>query len=142
MPFIAVALLLSPAPTATPRFVLSGAPVKFVSLSLPHGCRRALPKLARLCTAKRHGQKNNIKAAFADFNRDGLEDIVVRFSVPYECGSGGCATEIYLAQPNGRFRRAELWLWTDGPVVPCRMFGRAGIAFPGAGPNFACFSLQ
>lgn len=105
-----------------------------------------------LCAAKRDGKDYSMETAFADFNQDGLEDVVVRTRSLFECGLRGCHTEIYLASTKGQLRR-KVWrrdhppsftevLITDGRVARCRVANQVGIAFPDRSPGFACFTLR
>lgn len=78
----------------------------------------------------------------ADLNRDGKADAVIRYLSLFDCGSHGCATDIYRGIGSGAFVKTNLNLVTMGPSVRCRLGRAIGVGFPSSGRNFACFSLR
>ena len=138
----ALAMILSPVIGRTGDFAIEERRISFAPLAVPNGCRRALPKLKRLCTAMRYRTQYRMEAAFADLDNDGRQDVVIRFMSSPDCGSGGCATEIYLSKSRGSFQRAALNIVTDGRIARCRTHGQAGVTFPDRRPGYVCFALH
>lgn len=103
-------------------------------------CRRILPRLRQVCE-RPFNAGSGIQILISDLDRDGRQDVAVRYQSLFECGSHGCATEAYRQLPNRGFVKTDLNAVTTGGILLCRRDGTPGISFSGS-TNHHCFLLR
>jgi hypothetical protein len=107
---------------------------------------QALPAHAmRFCNEARHSKNPKERGTFAyawiDADGDGDNDLVVRRTSLFACGSHGCATDVLLRQGRQYFD-ARPPLVTDGAVETCRDKRGAGLLFRQPRPPGACIHFR
>ena len=113
----------------------------FRSLPDRAACLRHLPQLQHVCTPDRLGRPYHMEVVIADLDRDRRRDVVIRYLSLLDCGSHGCATELYRGVAGRRLVKSQLNVVSTGAVLRCRRGSYLGIAFSGS-RNRHCFLMR
>jgi hypothetical protein len=117
----------------------AAARYKFQSVDSRAVCRALIPRLKLLCVDRLSGRgKFRMRILVADLDKDGRDDVIVRYATLFDCGSHGCATELYQQDQHGQFIKIQDVV-SAGDVVNCYVNGKIGISY---GDSSHCFLIR